>query len=26
MACEMWAELRRRIARGKGTVLKCGEL
>ncbi|XP_016943222.4 uncharacterized protein [Drosophila suzukii] len=26
MACEMWAELRRRIARGKGAVLKCGEL
>ncbi|KAI8035714.1 uncharacterized protein LOC128256895 [Drosophila gunungcola] len=25
MACEMWAELRRRIARGKGAVLKCGE-
>ncbi|XP_017044486.1 uncharacterized protein LOC108090367 [Drosophila ficusphila] len=26
MACEMWAELRRRIARGKGAVLKCGEM
>ncbi|EDW89335.1 uncharacterized protein LOC6528580 [Drosophila yakuba] len=26
MVCEMWAELRRRIARGKGAVLKCGEM
>ncbi|XP_017079512.1 uncharacterized protein LOC108113446 [Drosophila eugracilis] len=26
MACEMWAELRRRIARGRSAILKCGEL
>lgn len=25
MACEMWAELRRRIARGKDPIVKCGE-
>lgn len=26
MACEVWAEVRRRIARGKNAVPKCGEL
>ncbi|XP_070134908.1 uncharacterized protein [Drosophila bipectinata] len=26
MACEMWAELRRRIARGKDPTIKCGEV
>ncbi|XP_017016965.1 uncharacterized protein [Drosophila kikkawai] len=26
MACEVWAEIRRRIARGKSPVLKCGEV
>ncbi|XP_020800521.1 uncharacterized protein LOC110177891 [Drosophila serrata] len=25
MACEVWAEIRRRIARGKSAMLKCGE-